>query len=151
MTLSADAPRRVYLRLDADALRRLAGGQVDVPGGRAYAVTALVRAAFPDQDEEELEYEAMCAAAQAPSVGASAGDRVVVVAADVPAAHARDLPPNAVDAQVGAPIDADRAYAIELTGALRRPRVVALHVQEHAGEPDAELLWYDVSELDALL
>lgn len=152
MTPAPGRRRRVYLRVDRQGLEVLAAGDaLPTAGQRAYAVTDLVRAAFPGQDEEELEYEAMCVAAESVPDGASgtAGPaRVVVVATDLPAAQVRDL---MSPAGAAGPVAAQDAYAVELAGPLRRAEVVSVHAQDDARDPDAELLWYDVSELSALV
>ncbi len=135
MTPAPGRRRRVYLRVDRQ---------------RAYAVTDLVRAAFPGQDEEELEYDAMCVAAESVPVGAPDGEQpasVLVVAADLPAAQVHDVVSPAADP---GPVPAQEAYAVEFGAPLRPRQVVSVHVQD-AADPDAELLWYDVSELSALV
>lgn len=157
MTPASGRHRRVYLRVGRQGLALLAAGDslpaaedsLPAAGLRGYAVTDLVRLAFPGQDEEELEYEAMCVAAESAPVGApDAGGpaKVVVVAADVPAARVRE-----VVSQTAGPVPAEEAFAIEIAEPLRARQVVSAHVQDDADGPDAELQWYDVSELAALV
>jgi hypothetical protein len=140
--------RRVFLPLPPAELSILAA-DTDLPtaGRQAYAVTAVVRAAYPDQDEEELEYDALCVAAQslAPSSGASAP---VVLAADLLEHQVVDVVPYPGPAQ-DQPVEAEIGYAVRLTVALAAQHVVSIHVAEDA-DPDAELLWYDASELPHL-
>lgn len=126
-------------------------------------MTGLVRAAFPGQDEEELEYEALCVAAAVCSQWWP-GHRQIVLAADLPSSKLRDaladtdtLPdpdPRSVvaghDGQ-GVPTGSHEAYAVRVSGSLQAGQVQAVHVQEDVNDPEAELLWYDVSELAQLL
>lgn len=154
MTVSPGHPRRVYLSLGPQALRLLAAGAAPTAGRRGCAVTELVRAASPGQDEEELEYEAMCVAATSPAItadDATPPERIVVVAADLPAAHVRDVLVDVVDdhAEAGS-VEAQEAYAVELSEPVTLAQVVSIQVQDRA-DPESELLWYDVSELPAVL
>ena len=135
-----------------------------------YAVTASLREWFGAGDDEELEFEALSAAARA-SLRLLAADsgtprRRAVVAADVP------------DARVSEPAGSAEPGVIKVTGGIRLADVAALHVDEPAAQPavtaaadalaaadkgDAEagaviataeehdLLWYVTQELGDLL
>ena len=127
----------------------------------AHAVTAALRAALPEEDEEGLEYAAQLLAADASLErldGFPAGSRRrVVVAADVPEAVV-----ESVDG------DEDHApSAVRLTTSIGWDDVACAHVDETAAEPDVlaalagdteaaehlaerDMLWYDVSELGRL-
>lgn len=126
-----------------------------------HAVTRALRAAVPDEDEEGLEYLAQLLAADdslALLAGLPAGaQRRVVVAADVP------------DAVIDALPDDDSApSAVRLTATVGWDDVACAHVDEPAARADVaaaaagdaealerledrDLLWYDVSELAALV
>jgi hypothetical protein len=129
---------RVYLALTLADLDTLAGPTGAVAQPTAYAVTAALRRAAPDADEEELEYAALTQAATAAGERRGADlVRRVVGAADVD---------RAVLQEVGDPQEAAR---ITLRAAVPRPAFVSLHVDENPGG-DEELLWYDITELDVV-
>ncbi|MCA0437025.1 MAG: wax ester/triacylglycerol synthase family O-acyltransferase [Austwickia sp.] len=130
---------RVYLALGAAGLSALAdAGRLEPGAVRASAVTKTVRAAFPSDDEEELEYDAMLIAAE--MLGEQEpGGRIVVAAADLPAAEVREV--SGAGAYDG--------YEVAL-GAVTVDRVVALHVADPGAAADDELSWYDASELHRL-
>ena len=131
---------RVYVGLTAAELERMAeAGSIGTDGVRARAVTAAVRDAFPDDDEESLEYCALWVAAENLARSHDGGS-VVVAAADVPDGW---VVPAAIDV-------AHDAYEVLIERSVPRSRVVALHVQEDEAGPDDELSWYDVSELDVV-
>lgn len=125
--------RRVYLGIvESDLVEIVAS--TTVPSTRAFAVTVTERAAQPDEDEEDLEFEAMCAALDAAGERRrTKGERRVVVSADVPTAEDSD------------------AWSVVLPGVVALDDVVSFHVDEAAGTPVGEgydgLLWYDVTEL----
>ncbi|MDR3201723.1 MAG: hypothetical protein LBT54_01070 [Bifidobacteriaceae bacterium] len=146
---------RIYLPALPSALDR-----DPLPGDAAFAVTAGLVGALPDEDAESLEYAALLAAADASLAllaGAEEPARRVVVAADVP------------DAQVSADADDDaHPAAVFLASPLAWEAVAAVHVDEAeaeadvaaalGGEADAaervferELLWYDASERAAAI
>lgn len=127
---------RVYLALGEDGLRALASaGTLDPGRVRAAAVTATVRDAFPDDDEEELEYDAMLVAAEISPPG-----RVVVAALDVPSTEVTELSGEDVFA----------GFEVGLATPVTAARLVSLHVAGPGAGEDDELLWYDVTELDRL-
>ena len=88
---------RVYARVTrADLGAWAAASDADLRGQPVHAVTDRARAAFPDDDEEELEYAALWSAAEdAGAAGLSAAGAhaaagaTVVAALDVPAAWVR--------------------------------------------------------------
>lgn len=126
------------------------GGFRDAPY-TAYAVTPELRAALGTDDEEELEYAAMGAAAEesARLLAASPDTpaRRVVVAAEVP---------DRVVRPAAAP-DAPARVRVETEVPLKR--VASAHVDDAAAAPDVaagraedhELLWYATQELRHLL
>lgn len=125
---------RVYLPLLLEELELVAGTS-RLPERAGYGVTRPLRAADPDADEEDLEFEAMCQALDA--ARELGGGRRVVAAADA-----------------GAPKEAGEGAL--LGGAFAPPLtdVVSFHVEEREGESGTgydDLLWYDVTELADLL
>ncbi len=79
---------RVYVPASLPALAGyLAAGGIGPAPVRARAVTAWLREAWPEADEEEWEYAALMAAADdsAAALGAEVAPRRVVLAVDVPA------------------------------------------------------------------
>ena len=115
---------RVYLPSTVRELRALAGSSDPVlRDRRAFAVTAPLRAEYPDSDEEELEYVAMTLAARA-----SAG-----------LLHEQD-PPRRLVVAWDAPrvLDAGEEHPFEVeVPELRFPRDVAsYHLDEPAAEAD---------------
>lgn len=163
---------RVYLAATIPLLARLRrDGELEPSEG--YAVTPSLREWYAQDDEEELEYAALTAAARG-SLRLLAGRpeaprRRVVVVADVPDARvAVPVGPQAQQAEPG---------VIEVTGPVRLADVASLHVDEAAAEPtvtaaiealstaegdpgtvaavdaaeDYDLLWYGTQELGDLI
>jgi hypothetical protein len=128
---------RVYLPATAADLDALADGRPVGPAPlAAHAVTPALGRPGLTTDEEELEHLAWVAAAAEAADGA-AGGRRVVVSADVEAGA------------VSHPTSPDVASRVEVTEPVHRRQVVSLHVDEEPGATDpADLLWYDVTELD---
>ncbi len=132
-------------------------GTIDLAPRRAHAVTAALRAALPDEDEEGLEFAAQLAAA----------DDALLLLAGRPQAPALRLVvtvevPDGLVAPVADPSAA--ASAVELTAPAPRDRLVCVHVDEPEARPDIvralsgeaagvealverDLLWYDATEL----
>lgn len=135
-----------------------------------YAVTASLREWFGEGDDEELEFEALNAAARASlrllAEASGTPTRRVVVAADVP------------DARVSEPGGSADPGVIKVTGGIRLADVAALHVDEASAQPavaaaigaldaadkgdaeaeaviaaaeDHDLLWYVTQELGDLV
>lgn len=130
---------RVFAAVTADDLRRWRAGEpVDLTGRPAHAVTDRARQAFPDDDEEELEYAAQWSAVERAQAGAGP---VVVAALDVASGQAT---PSGGD-------DPDRGFEVRLAHPVPAKRVVALHVLPAGATPDEELSWYDTAELPQVL
>ncbi|CAN7145385.1 DUF6912 family protein [Knoellia sp. LjRoot47] len=129
---------RVYLPLDSsalDALRRTGeigpapvSGHAALPSGSGLAL---------GNDDEEREYAAWSAAAADAAERAATGERRVVASADVDAAVVQPL----VDGESGVEVDAVVAL----------PRIASFHVDEQPGGEVADLLWYDVTEIDDVI
>lgn len=135
-----------------------------LPARRAHAVTAPLRAASPGESEEDLEVPAFYAAADASLALLTAADVPlrVVVSADVTAAEAADGGVTEVDvpavpwsAVVSLHVDdPDDGATVEL---VRRAVAAASADDDDAAEQaaglvdEADLLWFDASELTTLL
>jgi hypothetical protein len=136
---------RVYLPLTPDQVRHLAAhGSVAV--AVAYAVTMRLERAMPSSDKEELEYAALTEAADAAAealgqVSGPARGRRVVAAADMPAIDER-APSAALPGQLA---------AVRLTEPVTLRSVVSFHLDDASTDGDEGLLWYDVTELAAVL
>lgn len=134
---------RVYLPLRTEDLAAVENSG-RLPSRPRYAVTPAMRAAEPRADEEDLEFDAMCAALDAAAALPGQGRRVVA-AADVPEAT------EGVAAD-GAGADAVAGSAADAPG-VDLEDVVSFHVEEEPGEEGTgydALLWYDVTELTDL-
>lgn len=132
---------RVYLPLDAAALDELAAGRALGPAPlAAHAVTPALGRPGLVTDEEELEHQAWSAAVQhAAALTAGGARRRVVASADVDSAL------------VAVPAGATAPSQVEVSAPVERRRVVSFHVDEEpGGTGPADLLWYDVTELDAV-
>jgi hypothetical protein len=148
---------RIYLPATLDEIDPASPG---LGPRRVHAVTPALRAALPDEDEEGLEFAAHLAAADASlellAQRPGAPRLRLVVSADVP---------DGVLAAVDDP--AEGPSALELLGPVEGAHVACVHVDEPAAAPDvvravagdetaverlddADLLWYDVSELAAI-
>lgn len=115
---------RVYLPFTVRELRALAGSpEPTLRDRRAFAVTAQLRAEYPDADDEELEYVAMTLAARASAGLLQESDpprRLVV----------------AWDAERAVEGDEEHPFEVEVPE-LRFPRDVAsYHLDEPAAGPD---------------
>lgn len=124
---------RVYLALTPADLDELASRGL-LPEAPATAVTPALEAAYPQEDEEGLEFQAIQEAAAA----TVAGQRVLVAAADL----ATSVTPRT--ASTPAAVRVDDEVALD--------RVVSFHVGDEGATPtpdrETELSWYDVTELD---
>ncbi|WP_448059580.1 DUF6912 family protein [Cellulomonas hominis] len=153
---------RLYLPATLDELDGLdrPDGVTGLGPRRGHAVTALLRAELPDEDEEGLEYAALLAAADDSLLRVAHRPAVpqlrAVVSVDVP------------DTLVAPVADEDAApSAVELADALPAGAVVCAHVDEPPAAQlvaraltgdesavealaEADLLWYDVSELGSI-
>ncbi|MDR2722571.1 MAG: hypothetical protein LBB54_02400 [Cellulomonadaceae bacterium] len=125
------------------------GARWTLPAGRsAHAVTPDLRDALPDEDDESLEWQAFCEAADtsAALVTSRAGTTTpalrVVISLDVPDG-------------VGQPStsDTDALSAVTVTQGISDAQVAAVHVDEVevAGDfADADLLWYAPEEIPSI-
>jgi len=140
--------QRVYLPLTGTELAALVAER-RLPGPRpAYAVTAELRAAWPDGDEEEWEYAAMAAAADASWQRRGEGDRPrrVVVAADVGAVEAAGPGQGEHPAAVVVPHDV--AWRNVASAHVDTDDVTAADV---AADDAPELAWFATQELATLV
>jgi hypothetical protein len=154
---------RVYVACTPGRLREvLAAGGIGPSPVHAHAVTAAVRAELADVGEEEWEYAASTAAAQA-SVALLRGDepaRRVVLAVDVPAVReVPELDPTLVEVDDVVPFRLVAAVLADSADAV--PTVAAARDALATGAPDADLLlerclghelgWWGVQEVPELL
>ena len=153
---------RIYLPATAAHLRAPALGSSQEPC-LAHAATPALARALPEEDEEGLEVSASLCAADASLVllaepgSEGLADRRIVIAADVDAECVREL---AVEGDT-------LPGSVEVSGEILWEDVAALLVDEAEAEADvraarlgdedaferaaeADLLWYDVTERDAL-
>ena len=153
---------RIYLPATAAHLRASVLGSSHQPL-TAHAATPALAQALPEEDEEGLEVSASLCAADASVVllaepeAAGLADRRIVIAADVDAENVREVPVEG-DVLPG---------TIEVTGEIPWEDVAALLVDEPEAQndvraarlgdedaferaADADLLWYDVTEREAL-
>ncbi|WP_129337521.1 DUF6912 family protein [Cellulomonas endophytica] len=151
---------RVYLPATLD--ETAPGDGVPAPGPlaprRAHAVTADLRRALPDEDDEGLEFSAQLAAADDSLVRLAARPGAprlrLVVSADVPdgAVDLRpdpDAPPSAV--AVVAPVTWDAVVCVHVDEPEAVPDVVAALAGDSAADErldERDLLWYDATEVD---
>lgn len=133
---------RIYLPLiaeDRTTLEECASGLELIAGRAAWGVTGSARADSPDQDEEDLEYEAMQDGVHVALLSADAASRALVIAADVP------------DRAVAAAEESGGAFGLEIRETTRA-RVASFHVTElgadaaEQDDTDPALLWFDASE-----
>lgn len=153
---------RVYLPLDAAALDHLrSAGELGPAPIPAHAATPATSRAGLGNDEEEREYAAWSAAADDAGSRAAQGRRRVIASADVDAAIVRRLadgesddsePASSTSASGSASGGAAPALtAVEVDGAVALPRIASFHIDEEPGGEIADLLWYDVTELDDVI
>lgn len=128
---------------------------------RAHAVTGALTAALPHDDDEGREYAALLAAAD---------ESVLLVAAQRGAPRRRVVVSADVAIQATGPVTGSDSVpsAIEVVTPVAWSQVACVHVDEEAAETDVtaaiegdlgaaerlverDLLWYDVSELAALV
>lgn len=145
---------RIYLPASLDELDPAAG---PLEPRRVHAVTPALRAMFPDEDDEGLEFAAQLAAAddslERLGVRPDAPQLRVVVSVDVPDAAVLEVV-----------ADDDVPSAVELTRAVPQSDVICVHVDEPGAASDVvlaaggdeaavdrlderDLLWYDASEV----
>ena len=149
---------RIYLPATAADLRAEA-----ISPRTAHAATSALVRALPEEDEEGLEVSAsLCAADASVVLLAEPGarglpDRRVVIAADVDAGAVRELEvtedvlPGSVSVEAPVPWEDVAAILVDEPG-VRADVALARVGDEEAFEraADADLLWYDVVEREAL-
>lgn len=155
-----DRTVRVYLPLTLEGLAALEQQGATDPGPlRAHAVTAALREAWPDGDEEELEYAALTAAAQG-SLGLSSDQPLrVVVALDVKTVEELqdDEDPTAVAVAHQVPrrrvaaVHVDTEGAASAVGAARAAAGTSAYDWLAEQCLDHELAWYATQEIGDLL
>ncbi|MEO8519123.1 MAG: hypothetical protein ABI438_08055 [Dermatophilaceae bacterium] len=134
---------RIYLPLNASMLRSLDNDRVlaEVPI-LAYAVTEAVRAAASTAGQDEWEYTALSDAVRSSADLLTPGEsRRIVAAADV---SSEDVGPPA-------PENAIDESAVSISESVALNRIASFHVDGDEASEDDELLWYDVTELPAIL
>jgi hypothetical protein len=131
---------RVYLPLDDVGLAMLRNRREIGPAPlRAHAVATALEHGGLGADEEAMEYAALLAAAAQADAVRPGGGRRVVVAADVEPALVEEV------------ADGD-ATQIEVDAPVPMRRIVSFHVDEvPGGVDDADLLWYDVTEVEEVI
>lgn len=135
---------RIFLPLIAEDRPSLTDDEPELlleVGRAAWAVTPSARADRPDEDPEDLEYDALQDAVHVGLMTGARTSRALVIAADVP------------DSALGGAEDTGGAYGV-VTLRETTARVAALHVTEQdaegadADDTDPALLWFDASEAD---
>ena len=132
---------RVYVPLTATDLEALRDGtDLGPPPLAAHGVTAALGRDGGVTDDEELEHLAWVSATEEADARRTGDARRVVASADVDAGA------------VAVPPHGDVPSRVEVTEPLTRAGVVSFHVDEEpGGTGTADLLWYDVTELGAVL
>jgi len=134
---------RIYVPLNASMLRRLDKDRALTKTPiLAYAVTEAVRAAARAAGQDEWEYTALSDAARSSAaLLTSRESRRIVAAADVPPeVVGPPAPENAIDES-----------AVSIAESVALNRIASFHVDDDNSTEDDELLWYDVTELPAIL
>ncbi|MGL5816482.1 MAG: DUF6912 family protein [Phycicoccus sp.] len=129
---------RVYLPVGPEALDELAADRpIPIPLA-AHAVTPAVGRPGLVVDEEELEHVAWTAAVEdAATLTGGGARRRVVASADV-------------DGVLVVEVDGQPSR-VDVTVPVERSRVVSFHIDEEPGATGPQdLLWFDVTELDAV-
>ncbi|GAB3208720.1 DUF6912 family protein [Marinactinospora thermotolerans] len=149
---------RIYLPSTLSALAVvLADGEVRGAPLIAYAVTDTLRRRHDGHDDEELEYMAMGAAADASlrllAADPTAPRRRVVIAAEVPDGVLR---PTASDGPAGVEVDGGvplkRVVSAHVDDAEAAEDIAAALAEPEAGHADEhELMWYATQELRYLV
>lgn len=143
--------QRVYLPATAAAVGALhATGVLGPAPLRAHTVTGTVSRGAFGGDEEDQEYAAwLAAAADARTLVGERGRRVVV-SADVDSTLLESELPEDRDARAN---DAGPApeTSVRVTSAIPLKRIVSFHLDEQPGGGDADLLWFDVTEINEVV
>jgi hypothetical protein len=133
---------RVYIPTTFTGLAEVvAAGRIDGPF-RAHAVTSGLQDEWPDADEEQWEYAAMYAAADASFRRISAGDqaRRFVIAADVPLVNE---------------LGGDDSTEVDVSADVPWKRIASVHADtvdvDADTVEDAELAWFATQEISGLV
>ena len=134
---------RIYVPLNASRLRGLDRDRaLGDPPFLAHAVTEALRAATVGVGQDEWEYAALSDAVRSSAVLLSPGEsRRIVAAADVESEVVGSAGP-------GTSIDESAVFISE---PVALNRIASFHVDGDNSSEDDELLWYDVTELPAIL
>lgn len=144
-------PRRIYLPLTHDQLRSLAADRVLAAPvlGLAPTLSRTDSRTAAAAAEEEAEFAAFSAAAER---AGGAGRRVIAAA---------DVPPGSLEQRAGGGDRAgdlgDGVLQVRTTADLPVRLIVSLHIDEATAETEnasgaaPDLLWYDITELDAVI
>ncbi len=133
---------RIYVPLNASRLRSLAQDRA-LAGAPflAHAVTEAVRAEARAAGQDEWEYAALSDAVRSSAALLTSGEsRRIVAAADVES--------EVVGSPVSGSIDES---AVSISEPVALNRIASFHVDGDNSSEDDELLWYDVTELPAIL
>ena len=134
---------RIYVPLNASRLRGI--GESRVLGEApflAYAVTEALRAVTRAAGQDEWEYAALSDAVRSSAALLTPGEtRRIVAAADVESEVVGSAGP-------GTSIDESAVFISE---PVALNRIASFHVDGDDSSEDDELLWYDVTELPAIL
>jgi len=132
--------QRVYVPLTSSGLADLVAVRV-LPPATGHAVTDAVRRQWPDADDEELEYAALAAAAEASWLARGAGDR--------PRRHVL-----AVDVTRAEPAAEDDPSGVRLPEPTSWAAIAALHLDvEDVTDPapgEGDLAWFATQEIPDL-
>jgi CRP-like cAMP-binding protein len=134
---------RIYVPLNASMLRSLDRDRTlgDAPF-LAHAVTPALRADAIGAGQDQWEYAALSDAVRSSAALLTAGEsRRVVAAADVESEVVGSAGP-------GTSIDESAVFISE---PVALNRIASFHVDGDNSSEDDELLWYDVTELPAIL
>ena len=134
---------RIYVPLNASMLRSLdkLRALANAPF-LAHAVTAAVRAEARAAGQDEWEYAALSDAVRSSAALLTSGESRRIVAAG-------DVESEVVGPPVsGSSIDES---AVSISEPVALNRIASFHVDGDNSSEDDELLWYDVTELPAIL
>jgi CRP-like cAMP-binding protein len=134
---------RIYVPLNASRLRSLEKNRAlgEAPF-LAHAVTEALRAATIGVGQDEWEYAALSDAVRSSAALLTSGEsRRIVAAADVESDIVGSAGP-------GTSIDESAVFISE---PVALNRIASFHVDGDNSSEDDELLWYDVTELPAIL
>jgi Family of unknown function (DUF6912) len=134
---------RIYVPLNASGLRSLDKDRAlaEAPF-LAYAVTEALKAATVGVGQDEWEYAALSDAVRSSAALLTSGEtRRIVAAADVESEVVGSAGP-------GTSIDESAVFISE---PVALNRIASFHVDGDDSSEDDELLWYDVTELPAIL